>query len=148
MKRVPAWAMALATILAAPAWSAPRAVAAPPASAGPEAYVRWIYGRYVDNATFDPLTPYSPGTAIAHIQVNTTQEYEFWLGGSFTRGFQVKVDGRSIGQAKDEIFDINGYVPMAKLHLTAVTGTDTGATKRVRGTAPTRRQLGQVGQHA
>jgi hypothetical protein len=65
------------------------------------------------------LTPYSSGTAVAHIVVNSTQDYEFWLGGSFTRGFQVKVDGHAIGQAKDEIFDIAGYVPMAKLHLTS-----------------------------
>jgi len=65
------------------------------------------------------LTPYTPGTAVARIAVTSTQDYEFWLGGSFTRGFQVSVDGHSIGQAKDEIFDIDGYVPMAKLHLTA-----------------------------
>jgi hypothetical protein len=65
------------------------------------------------------LTPQTPGTAVAHIRVAVTQDYEFWLGGSFTRGFEVSVDGHSIGQAKDEIFDIDGYVPMARLHLSA-----------------------------
>ncbi len=80
--------------------------------------LQWPAAWYHDSVGHT-LTPYTPGTAIAHIEVNSTQVYELWLGGSFTRGFQVKVDGRSIGQAKDEIFDINGYVPMAKLHLTA-----------------------------
>jgi hypothetical protein len=65
------------------------------------------------------LIPYAPGTAVAHMMVPTTQEYEFWLGGSFTRGFQVSVNGRPIGQAKDQIFDIDGYVPMARLYLKA-----------------------------
>ena len=80
--------------------------------------LQWPAAWYHDSVGHT-LTPYTPGTAVAHIEVSTTQVYEFWLGGSFTRGFQVKVDGRSIGQVKDEIFDINGYVPMAKLHLTA-----------------------------
>jgi hypothetical protein len=80
--------------------------------------VQWPAPWYHDDGGHT-LTPYTPGTAVAHIVVTSSQVYEFWLGGSFTRGFQVSVDGHSIGQAKDEIFDINGYVPMAKLHLNA-----------------------------
>jgi hypothetical protein len=80
--------------------------------------LQWPAAWYHDDVGHT-LTPYTPGTAVAHIIVSSSQDYEFWLGGSFTRGFQVSVDGHSIGQAKDEIFDINGYVPMAKLHLAA-----------------------------
>jgi hypothetical protein len=80
--------------------------------------LQWPAPWYHDNVGHT-LTPYTPGTAVAHIVVTSSQVYEFWLGGSFTRGLQVSVDGHSIGQAKDEIFDINGYVPMAKLRLNA-----------------------------
>lgn len=33
----------------------------PPASAGPEAYVRWIYGHYKPNSDFKAETAYAPG---------------------------------------------------------------------------------------
>jgi hypothetical protein len=80
--------------------------------------LQWPGAWYHDSAGHT-LTPYTPGTAVAHIVVPSSQEYEFWLGGSFTRGFEVSVNGHSIGQAKDQIFDIDGYVPMAKLYLKA-----------------------------
>ncbi len=35
------------------------------------------------------------------------------------RGFDVSVDGRSVGQVTNQIFDIDGYAPVAKLRLTA-----------------------------
>ena len=35
--------------------------APPPASAGPEAYVRWVYGRYTPDSQFDSEVAYTPG---------------------------------------------------------------------------------------
>jgi hypothetical protein len=63
------------------------------------------------------LTATAPGTAVAHIQVAVRQRYRLWLAGSFTRGFQVTLDGHYLGQVKDEISDINGYVPVKALSL-------------------------------
>ena len=48
------------------------------------------------------LTPTTPGTAVSHIAVASAQSYELWLGGSFSRGFEVSVDGRHVGTVKDE----------------------------------------------
>ncbi len=45
----------------APAMSKPRETPPPVAAAGPEAFVRWVYGRYATNDTFDNHTQYSPG---------------------------------------------------------------------------------------
>jgi hypothetical protein len=63
------------------------------------------------------LTAIAPGTAIAHIEVAVAQQYRLWLAGSFTRGFEVTLDGHSVGQVKDEISDINGYVPVTVMSL-------------------------------
>jgi hypothetical protein len=50
--------------------------------------------------------------------VASAQIYELWLGGTFTRGFRVSVDGRHVGTVKDQLSTINGYVPVASLTLT------------------------------
>ena len=65
------------------------------------------------------LIPHTPGTAVAHIQVASTQNYKLSIAGVFTRGFDVSVDGKSLGLVANEISDINGYVPVATIHLTA-----------------------------
>ena len=65
------------------------------------------------------LTATTPGTAIAHIVVASTQRYELSLAGLFTRGFVVGVDGRRVGSVKNEISDIDGYVPIAAVALSA-----------------------------
>jgi hypothetical protein len=54
--------LGLITALAftAPAMSKPRETPPPAAAAGPEAFVRWVYGRYATNDTFDNDTQYSP----------------------------------------------------------------------------------------
>ena len=59
------------------------------------------------------MTPTSPGTAVFHIAVPRSQNYELWLGGQFTRGFEVNVDGmRSAGRVKD---DLSGFSASAYL---------------------------------
>jgi hypothetical protein len=63
------------------------------------------------------LTPTTPGQAVSHIAVASSQSYELWLGGSFTRGFDVSVDGRSVGRVKDELSTINGYVHVTDVFL-------------------------------
>ncbi|HEY2282994.1 MAG TPA: hypothetical protein VGH60_05520 [Solirubrobacteraceae bacterium] len=64
------------------------------------------------------LFPNEPGTAIAQINVFGNQRYELWLSGSFSRGFEVSVDGRFLGRVKDELLDIGEYAPVADVYLT------------------------------
>lgn len=63
------------------------------------------------------LFPDTPGTALAHIRVDGGQTYKLWLGGSFSRGFEVEVDGRHVGTVADEPRNIGGYAPVANLRL-------------------------------
>jgi hypothetical protein len=78
----------------------------------------WPAPWYHDDAGHS-LTPNTPGTATAHIILPTSQDYELWLGGNFTRGFDVSVDGRRLGRVANEIFQIDGYARMARLPLSA-----------------------------
>jgi hypothetical protein len=49
-------------VVAGPAVSRPRLDRPPPASAGPEAFVRWVYSHYTPtNSSFDSQVAYSPG---------------------------------------------------------------------------------------
>jgi hypothetical protein len=63
------------------------------------------------------LTPTAPGEAVSHIAVASEQVYELWLGGSFSRGFSVRVDGREAGSVKDVLFAFKGYAHVADVHL-------------------------------
>ena len=63
------------------------------------------------------LTATSPGKAVAHIALNSSQHYELWLGGSFARGFEVSVDGHHVGRVKDRLANIGDYTPVANLFL-------------------------------
>lgn len=65
------------------------------------------------------LTPTTPGQAVSHIAVAERQRYELWLGGNFSRGFEISVDSHYLGAVKDELASIGGYVPVAELSLTA-----------------------------
>src|SRR5205814_1793746 len=46
------------------------------------------------------IWPTAPGKAVSHIAVASAQTYELWLGGSFERGFEVRVDGKPAGRVK------------------------------------------------
>ncbi|HTR72331.1 MAG TPA: hypothetical protein VMG80_01940, partial [Solirubrobacteraceae bacterium] len=63
------------------------------------------------------LWPNAPGTAVAKIAVHGDQTYELWLGGSFSRGFEVSVDGSHVGDVKNELRSIGGYAPVAQVYL-------------------------------
>jgi hypothetical protein len=76
-------------------------------------------GRWYHDAAAHTLTPTVPGQAISHIALASSQTYELWLGGSFTRGFELSVDGRYVGHVKDELAAINGYAHVADMRLAA-----------------------------
>ena len=57
-------------------------------------------------------------SAIAHIHVVSGQHYELWLSGSFSRGFEVSVDGRHVGTVRNELNSFQEYVPVADVFLT------------------------------
>jgi hypothetical protein len=80
-------------------------------------------GRWLHDPAGHTLTATTPGAAIAHIALASSQRYQLWLGGSFARGFEVSVDGRSVGKVKDELSTIGGYVHVADPFLTAGTHT-------------------------
>jgi hypothetical protein len=65
------------------------------------------------------LTATSPGTAVAHIALNSSQRYELWLGGGFARGLEVSVDGHHVARVKDQLANIGDYTPVADLFLEA-----------------------------
>src|SRR5207245_7687951 len=64
------------------------------------------------------LEPLKPGELISHIAAGNDGAYELWLGGSFTRGFRVSVDGRYLGDVSNELSAINGYAHVANVSLT------------------------------
>ena len=73
---------------------------------------------WVHDSASRTLWPDTPGTAVAQIGVYGNQDYELFLGGSFSRGFEVSVDGRRVGGVKDELLSIGGYAPVADVYLT------------------------------
>jgi hypothetical protein len=79
--------------------------------------MRWP-APWVHDSSSRTLWPNTPGTAVAQIDVYGDQAYKLWLGGSFSRGFEVSVDGRHVGRVKDELLSIGGYAPVADVYLT------------------------------
>jgi hypothetical protein len=66
------------------------------------------------------LQPTRPGTAVGHIAVPSSQHYELYLGGSFGRGFEVRVDGRKVGAVANQLSGSPvSYIPVADIYLTA-----------------------------
>ncbi len=73
---------------------------------------------WAHDAASRTLWPNTPGTAIAQINVYGNQHYKLWLGGSFSRGFEVSVDGHFLDRVKDELLSIGEYAPVADVYLT------------------------------
>jgi hypothetical protein len=65
------------------------------------------------------LTPTAPGHAVSQIAVPRSERYELWLGGRFSRGVEVSVDGTSAGRVKDELAGLSSYIHVADVFLTA-----------------------------
>ena len=76
-------------------------------------------GLWVHDQAGRTLTPTTPGQAVGHIALASSQRYELWLGGNFSRGFEVAVDGRHVGTVKDELSGFGGYVRVADVFLNA-----------------------------
>jgi hypothetical protein len=64
------------------------------------------------------LIPTTPGALTSHIRVASSENYQIWLDGSFTRGFEVSIDGRSVGVVKNELSPFSAYVQVATVFLT------------------------------
>jgi hypothetical protein len=79
--------------------------------------VRWP-GSWADDTASQTLTPQEAGTATGHIIVPTSQRYELFLGGSFGRGFNVRIDGHSVGSVTNELSLFRTYAPVTQVYLT------------------------------
>jgi hypothetical protein len=73
--------------------------------------VRWP-GSWFHESAAHALIPVTPGTAVSHMYLPTPQRYEVFVGGSFTRGFEVSVDGKKLGHIKNELGGPNSWVPV------------------------------------
>jgi hypothetical protein len=71
------------------------------------------------NPAGQSLEATTPGTAVGHIAVASSQRYELFLGGGFGRGFEVRVDGHSVGTVKNQLAGFPNLVPVAELYLSA-----------------------------
>jgi hypothetical protein len=80
--------------------------------------VVWPRGWYHEEESHS-LQPTSPGTAVGHIIIPGSQTYEMFLGGSFDRGFEVRVDGRYVGTVKDQLTGFLSFIPVTKIFLPA-----------------------------
>jgi hypothetical protein len=86
--------------------------------------VRWP-GAWLHDQASRTLTATTPGDAVGQIVLSSPQRYGLWLDGTFSRGFEVSVDGRSLGRVKDELSGFGAYVHIADLFLGAGTHTVT-----------------------
>jgi hypothetical protein len=74
-------------------------------------------GTWAHDPVGHSITPTTPGTAVSHILVNTNQPYALWLAGSFSRGFEVSVDGKHVGTVSNQLLPIGGWIHVADLTL-------------------------------
>jgi hypothetical protein len=74
-------------------------------------------GAWIHESESRSLTPTTPGTAVGHIVVPSSQSYELFLGGDFGRGFEVRVDGRKVGTVKNQISPFASFIPVADVSL-------------------------------
>jgi hypothetical protein len=80
--------------------------------------VRWP-GAWEHSAAERSLSPTTPGAATGEIVVPTSQRYELFLGGSFARGFEVRIDGHRVGSVENELALSRLYAPVAQVYLKA-----------------------------
>ena len=97
--RLVAWQQAPATVLRATGATFPSA---------------WVANRAAGS-----VAPTGPGTLRASVTLPSAQRYRLWLGGTFSRGFVVSVDGRRVGRVKDELAMIGQFAPAADVSLAA-----------------------------
>jgi hypothetical protein len=73
--------------------------------------MRWpaAWGHELQSHTLFPTTP---GTAVSHMYLPASERYEVFIGGSFSRGIEVSVDGHPLGLVKNELAGPNTYAPV------------------------------------
>jgi hypothetical protein len=76
-------------------------------------------GTWLHDPDGHTLTPTTPGTAVMHFAVSESERYGLWLGGSFSRGIDVSIDGVSLGRVQNEIAEFRGEVHVADVRLPA-----------------------------
>jgi hypothetical protein len=76
-------------------------------------------GTWIHELASRTLIPTTSGQLVSHISVASSQNYGIWLDGSFTRGFEVSIDGRPVGEVKNELAAFSGYVQLTTVFLTA-----------------------------
>jgi hypothetical protein len=75
--------------------------------------------RWIREPGSHTLVPTTPGTAVGHVAVPTSQTYALYLEGSFSRGFEVRVDGRKVGTVKNQLSGFLSSIPVANVNLSA-----------------------------
>src|SRR5262249_704105 len=58
---------------------------------------------WINESLSHSLGPTTPATATGQVAIPSSQSYELYLGGSFGRGLEVRVDGRKVGTVKDQL---------------------------------------------
>jgi hypothetical protein len=74
-------------------------------------------GTWFHDPASHTITASEPGEMTASIAVDSSQNYELWLGGTFARGFEVTIDGESVGTVENEPSSIGGYAPVGEVFL-------------------------------
>ena len=69
--------------------------------------VQWP-GTWIHYQASHVLYPQTPGSATGIISVPNPQRYEVFLGGSFSRGLELSIDGHPLGTVKNQL---PGYTP-------------------------------------
>jgi hypothetical protein len=74
---------------------------------------RW----FVDPTEAHILRPRGPGKIEDSVIVRTPATYDLWIMGSFARGYEVLVDGRKVGFARDHLNGRDQYAYVASVEL-------------------------------
>jgi hypothetical protein len=61
--------------------------------------------------------PSSSGTISADVRVDSSGEYEFWIGGSVRPRVDLVVDGSEAGSVREELNNLGGYVSLGSVQL-------------------------------
>jgi hypothetical protein len=71
----------------------------------------------VDATEAHVLRPRGPGKVVDSVVVDRRGLYELWIMGSFARGYDVSVDGRKVGEARNALSGRGQYLYVATVEL-------------------------------
>jgi hypothetical protein len=92
------------------------------AAEGPEPLIVPLSQASYPSSWSTPDTRYAPiplsaGTITADVRVDSSGEFEFWLGGSVRPEVDLVVDGKAVGSVREELNNLGGYVSLGSAHL-------------------------------